>query len=309
MTLWFDKRYHTLNYEMKNTFNEKVIKLSLNGGFTCPNRDGSLDTEGCVFCSESGSGDFASSAGLSITDQINEQIQRLSTKWPKGKYIAYFQNFSGTYGNIEHLKKCYDEAISHPKIIGLAIATRPDCLDSDILDLLDDYNKKTYLWIELGLQTIHEKTAKRINRHFTLDTFNQAIYHLHQLNIKTVVHLIFGLFDETKEDILTSVKYVSDLNVFGVKFHLLHIVENTQLANLYHDNLIVPLNRAYYIDLIVSALEILSPDISVHRLTGDAPWKTLIAPKWSTDKQQILNQIDKQLRDLDTYQGKKYVKP
>ena len=303
MTLWYDKRYHTLNYELKETFKSKVIKLSLNGDFTCPNRDGSLDTMGCVFCSEDGAGDFAASSHLPISEQIESQIELLKNKWPKGKYISYFQNFSGTYGDIKKLRRIYYEALENDNVVGLAIATRPDCLSKEVLDLLNEINNKTYLWIELGLQTIHNETALKINRHFPLATFDSAIENLKGLNIRVVVHLIFGLFNETKEDILDSVRYVSAKNIYGVKFHLLHVMENTELANIFETEKFHILGREEYISLIVDALEILSEDIVVHRLTGDSPWKTLIEPKWSTDKIGVLNDIDKELKRRDSYQG------
>ena len=218
--IWNDKRYHTLNYEMKKIFGSKVIKLSINGGFTCPNRDGRIGTRGCIFCGEEGAGEFTSSRCLTITEQIKAQKEILSRKWPEGKYIAYFQNFTNTYSTKEDLDKKYREALSQEGVVGIAIATRPDCLSDDILDLLEKLNRETFLWIELGLQTINESTAKFIRRGYTLDVYEKAIFELKKRGIKVVTHLIFGLPCETYDDMLESVKYIAHTETWGIKLYI-----------------------------------------------------------------------------------------
>lgn len=300
---WDNKRYHAIGFYLKKEFGTKIIKLSLDGGFTCPNRDGTLSKKGCIFCSSQGSGDFSASKNLSISDQITSQINLLKNKWPKGQYIAYFQNYTNTYGDIKILRKLYYEALRNPFVIGLAIATRPDCLSDETLELLSELNKKTFLWIELGLQTIHEQTAQYINRQYSLSTFETALEKLNQNHIKTVVHLIFGLPNESKEDMLQSAAYLASKNIFGVKLHLLHVLKNTRLAQIYHSGCFETLEKNTYIELVVDALELLPPHVTIHRVTGDAPWKLLIAPKWSTDKKGILNGIDAELKRRDSRQG------
>ncbi|MTI65878.1 MAG: TIGR01212 family radical SAM protein [Firmicutes bacterium] len=305
---WLDKRYHSLNYELRKEFNQKVIKLSLSGGFTCPNRDGTIGNKGCLFCSEKGSGEFAASKELSIKEQINEQKNFLSKKWQTGKYIAYFQSYSNTYSTVKDLKYKFNEAIDSKGVVGLAVATRPDCLNEDILDLLSDLNKRTYLWIELGLQTIHEKTAKLIRRGYDLTYFSDALKKLNDRNIKVVTHLIMGLPTETKNDMLESVKYISKLNLYGVKFHLMHILKDTDLYKYYNDNPFKLFTKEEYISLIADSIELLPPEIVIHRLTGDGAKEKLIAPRWSLNKLSVLTGIDKELKIRDTYQGFRYEK-
>lgn len=304
--MWGDKRYHTLNYEMRNTFKEKVIKLSLDGGFTCPNRDGTLGNRGCIFCGEEGSGEFAASRCLSIKEQIDEQKKLLSKKWDTGKYIAYFQNFTNTYSNYEDLKDKYYEALSQKGIVGLAIATRPDCLPEDVLDLLEELNEKTYLWVELGLQTIHERTAKFIRRGYSLEVYDKAVNELKKRNIRVVTHLIFGLPGETRDDMIESVKYVASTKTWGVKFHLLYIQRGTDLYYYYLNNPFHILTRDEYISIVVDGLEYLPPDMVVHRLTGDGKKELLYEPRWSLDKLRVLSGIDRELKDRNSYQGKKW---
>jgi len=304
--MWGDKRYHTLNYEMRNTFKEKVIKLSLDGGFTCPNRDGTLGNRGCIFCGEEGSGEFAASRCLSIKEQIDEQKKLLSKKWDTGKYIAYFQNFTNTYSNYEDLKDKYYEALSQEGIVGLAIATRPDCLPEDVLDLLEELNEKTYLWVELGLQTIHERTAKFIRRGYSLEVYDKAVNELKKRNIRVVTHLIFGLPGETRDDMIESVKYVASTKTWGVKFHLLYIQRGTDLYYYYLNNPFHILTRDEYISIVVDGLEYLPPDMVVHRLTGDGKKELLYEPRWSLDKLRVLSGIDRELKDRNSYQGKKW---
>lgn len=304
--MWGNKRYHTLNYELRKNFGQKVMKLSLDGGFTCPNRDGTIGNRGCIFCGEEGSGEFAGSRILNIKDQIEEQKRLLSKKWSTDKYIAYFQNFTNTYSTYDDLKEKYYTAISVEGVVALAVATRPDCLSEDILDLLSEINDKTYLWIELGLQTINDKSAKFIRRGYSIKIYEEAIEKLNKRNIKVVTHLIFGLPKETKEDMLDSVKYVADINTWGVKFHLLYIQKGTDLYEYYLRNPFDILNREEYISLVADGLELLPKSMVIHRLTGDGKRDLLYEPRWSLDKLRVLSGIDKELRIRNSYQGKKY---
>lgn len=286
---------NTIGRYLKEKFGCKTVKLALNGNFTCPNRDGSKSALGCLFCSDTGSGDTAS--------DIPGQIQLLSNKWPTAKYIAYFQNHTNTYAPLEKLQALYAEALANEKIEGLAIATRPDCLADDIIELLRALNDKTFLWLELGLQSSNEKTAELINRCYPLSVFDEAMEKLHKYNIKTVVHLIFGLPGETRETMLDSVRYVCSKNVFGIKIHLLNVVKNSRMALEYPDY--VPFaSMDEYINLVCDALEIIPPEITVHRMTGDAPRPTLISPEWSYKKRSILNGIHLELHRRKSWQGK-----
>lgn len=302
---WGDKRYHSLNYELRRLFGQKVIKLSLDGGFTCPNRDGTIGRRGCLFCSEEGSGEFTAPRKLSITKQIEQQIEFLSPKWKTGKYIAYFQNFTNTYSTVEDLRKKYTEAISYEGVVGLAIATRPDCLPDDVLNLLEEINKKTFLWIELGLQTIHEDTAKLIRRGYELECFEKAVNKLKERNIRIVTHVIMGLPGENRLDMMETVKYLANLKIWGVKFHLLHILDNTDLYEFYKKRPFPLLSKEEYVSLIVDALELLPPNMVIHRLTGDGAKDLLVGPRWSLHKLGVLSAIDRELKVRDSYQGKK----
>lgn len=305
---WGDKRYRSFNYEMKRIFGSKVIKLSLDGGFTCPNRDGTLGSRGCIFCGEEGSGEFAASKFLDIPKQIESQKELLSKKWNSGKYIAYFQNFTNTYSSYEDLKEKYYTAISQEGIVGLAIATRPDCLSEEVLDLLDEINKKTFLWVELGLQTIHEKSANFIRRGYALNCYDDAVNQLNKRNIKVVTHLIFGLPNETTEDILSSVKYVANTKTWGIKFHLLYIQKGTDLHEYYKKSPFKILSRDEYVSLIVDSIEYLPQNMVIHRLTGDGKRALLLEPLWSLDKLRVLSEIDMELKRRNSYQGVKYNK-
>ena len=282
------------------------MKLSLDGGFTCPNRDGTLGTRGCIFCSEEGSGEFAGSRFVSISQQVEQQKMLLSNKWKSTKYIAYFQNFTNTYGPIESLEKIYNDALNIEGIVGLAIATRPDCLDDNVLDLLDKLNKKTFLWIELGLQSIHDNTAKYIRRGYPLSTYDQAIKELKKRNIRVVTHLIIGLPNESKENILKSVKYVTKTNIWGIKLHSLYIQRETDLYNEFIKNPFLIFTKEQYIDIIIAALELLPKEMVVHRVTGDAKRELLYEPKWSANKLGVLTTIDKELKNRNSCQGLKY---
>lgn len=306
--MWNNKNYHTLDYELKKAFGEKTIKLSINGGFTCPNRDGTLSKKGCIFCSEKGSGDFAGDVDKSINSQIEDQIKLLSKKWKSSTFIAYFQSYTNTYDTLENLRKKYDEALGVENVKGIAIATRPDCINEEIAKLLSQINERTYLWIELGLQTIHEDTAKKIRRGYNIEAFNEAVKLLNKYNIRIVVHLIIGLPGESKDDILDSVKYISTKKIWGVKLHLLHVLRSTDLEKLYQQTNFKILSEEEYVSLVCDCLELFPENIVIHRVTGDGKRSELIAPLWSLNKLKVLNHIDKELKRRNTYQGKKFNK-
>lgn len=309
--------YNAIGRYLKCEFGCKIIKLSVDGGFTCPNRDGTLGTGGCIFCSEKGSGDFAGNSSFPIHEQLTSQIELLKNKWPNGKYIAYFQKFTNTYGDTARMHTLFYEALRYPNVVGLAIATRPDCLNDEVLDLLKELNQVTFLWIELGLQTIHERTADLINRCYPLSVFDSSLDKLSRDGIRTVVHLILGLPGETRRDMLDSAYYISGLPIFGVKLQLLHVLKGTRLEEFYksasenspHEKTNAVLNnftRESYISLVVDILELMSPDITIHRLTGDAPRHKLVAPLWSSDKLAVLNGIQKEFKRRESFQGMKY---
>lgn len=297
-------RYNSLNNYLKTKYGCKVYKLSLSSGLSCPNRDGSLSRSGCIFCSNGGSGEFASDCHLSITRQIESAKTRVSKKISDGKYIAYFQSFTNTYGDVNYLREIFTEAIHHPDIIALSIGTRPDCLPNDVLNLLDELNHTKPVWIELGLQTIHENTARYINRGYSLDVFDNAISKLNALNIDVIVHLIIGLPFETTEHILKSVKYVCSKPISGIKLQLLHILKDTPLEKEYLSKKIKVLSLEEYADILGQCICSIPPDIVIHRLTGDGPKSLLIAPKWSANKKIVLNYINDYFEKSDIYQGK-----
>lgn len=301
---WNEKRYYSLDYYLKETFGEKVYRIALNGGMTCPNRDGTLDTRGCIFCSAGGSGDFASSVDLSVTKQIEEGKKLLQKKTDCRLFIAYFQAYTNTYAPVSYLRKIFSEAICHPDIVALSIATRPDCLDSEILTLLSELNHIKPVWVELGLQTIHPQTATFIRRGFDYDCYEKAVFSLKAQGISVITHLILGLPSETHEQMLSSVKKISTLPLDGVKLQLLHVLENTDLADYYKKEGFSVLSQEEYVELIIDCLEYLPQNVVIHRLTGDGPRKLLLAPEWSIHKKQVLNQIQRRLKERDTYQGR-----
>ncbi len=301
---WNEKRYYSLDYYLKETFGEKVYRIALNGGMTCPNRDGTLDTRGCIFCSAGGSGDFASSVDLSVTKQIEEGKKLLQKKTDCRLFIAYFQAYTNTYAPVSYLRKIFSEAICHPDIVALSIATRPDCLDSEILTLLSELNHIKPVWVELGLQTIHPQTAAFIRRGFDYDCYEKAVFSLKAQGISVITHLILGLPSETHEQMLSSVKKISTLPLDGVKLQLLHVLENTDLADYYKKEGFSVLSQEEYVELIIDCLEYLPQNVVIHRLTGDGPRKLLLAPEWSIHKKQVLNQIQRRLKERDTYQGR-----
>lgn len=300
---WHGKRYYSFDSFLKNYFGEKIYKVSLDGGFTCPNRDGTIGTGGCIFCSEGGSGDFASSCDLSVTEQITTGIEMVSKKIENGRYIAYFQAFTNTYGPIEKLESLYMEAIHDPRIVALAIGTRPDCLPGEVLDLLDRLNHIKPVFVELGLQTIHEETASFIRRGYPLSCFDQAVYNLQKIGVFTVVHLILGLPGETTDMMLDSVRYLNYLPIHGVKFSMLHILKHTDLETYYMEHPFDVFTLDSYVDLLLKCIENLNPDIVIHRLTGDGPKDLLIAPTWSLHKRKVLNTIAHEMKIRDIRQG------
>lgn len=297
-------RYYTLDYYYRNKYNSKVFKVALNGNFTCPNRDGTISYNGCIFCSEKGSGDFAGDKELSLEEQFKQIKEILLKKWPNSKYIPYFQANTNTYGPLEKIKKLFNEAIELDKdIVAIAIATRPDCINDEILQYLNELNKIKPVTIELGLQTIHNDTAKIINRGYELSVFDDCVKRLNKFNIDVVVHIINGLPNETKEMMLDTVRYLNTLNIQGIKIHSLFILKNTKLAEMYFNNEFNMLSMDEYIDITVEQLAIIRDNIVIHRINGDAPKDLLIEPQWSLKKLVVMNEIDKEMKKRNYYQG------
>lgn len=297
-----NKRYHTLNYYLKNRFHEKVYKVSLNAGFTCPNIDGTKGYGGCIYCSKTGSGEFGGNINDDLITQFNKVKEVMDKKW-HGKYIAYFQARSNTYAPVNILKERYETVLKLDNVIGLFIATRCDCITDECLDYLTFLNKRTYLTIELGLQTIHESTSKLINRGHTLKEFTDTVKRLRERNIDVVVHIINGLPYETKEMMLETVKFVNTLDIQGIKIHMLNIIKDTPLETLYNKEHFRVLTKEEYIDIVISELELLDSKIVIHRITADPDPKTLIEPTWLLKKTVLLNDIDKEMKRRNTYQG------
>lgn len=298
------KHYYSLNEFYRNKYGKKVYKLSINGGMTCPNRDGKINTGGCIFCSSGGSGEFASSPLLSITQQLEIAKSKISSKTKDNAYIAYFQPYSNTYGNIEYLEKIYSEAIYYNEIVGLSIATRPDCLGNNILHLLDKMNKVKPVCVELGLQTIHKSTSDYIRRGYELEVYDEAVKNLHNIGIEVVTHLIIGLPNESYEMIYESVKYVGKVTD-GIKLQLLHVIKGTDLAEDYYNKKFEVLSLEHYTDIICNSIELLPENVVVHRITGDGDKRTLIAPLWSGDKKKTLNYINGEMNRRNIIQGSK----
>ena len=288
--------YNAIGPYLKRHFGCRVAKLSLDGGFTCPNRDGTKGTGGCTFCSEDGSGRF--------TGPVADQIRQLASKWPEDtKYIAYFQNFTGTYAPVERLRDLWEDALSRPGCVGLAVATRPDCLPEDVLDLLEEFNGRTFLWVELGLQTANEETADRFNRCWKNADFEDAMSNLSTRGIKTVIHLILGLPGETREQVLSSADYAARFHPFGIKLHMLHLMEGTVMGEEYKKAPFPVLSRDEYVSLVCDVLQRIPEDITVHRVTGDAPRADLIAPLWTGDKRAVLRAIQQEFKRRGAWQG------
>ena len=282
-----------LNTYLRNKYGKKLYKVSINAGLTCPNRDGTCGNRGCIFCSESGSGDFAEDPLLSVTEQIERGKRRVLAKMPKEGcgYIAYFQSFTNTYAPVKRLRSIYKEAVDHPEIEIISIATRPDCLGEDVLDLLSEINEAKPVWVELGLQTIHADTAGYIRRGYDLPVFDEAVTNLKERGLETIVHVILGLPGESEEDMLETVRYVAKSGVSGIKLQLLHVLKGTDLAKDYAAGLFECLTLEEYVSIVQRCLEIIPDDMVIHRMTGDGARRNLIAPLWSTDKKRVLNMI------------------
>ena len=303
-----NKRYYTLDYFYKHKFNSKVFKVSLNAGFTCPNKDGKVGVGGCIYCSKSGSGEYAGDKHDNLVTQFNTIKDMMLKKWPKAKYIGYFQANTNTYAPIDVLKEKYETILKLDGVIGLNIATRPDAISDECLDYLEELSKRTYLTIELGLQTIHDKTSKLINRCHTLKCFEGMVLKLRKRNINVVVHIINGLPYETKEMMIETVKYLSNLDIQGIKIHMLSILKGTILEKMYEKKHFKMLTRDEYIDIVCDELEYLREDIVVHRITGDPKVSDLVEPNWLIKKVTILNDIDKEMKRRNSYQGIRYQK-
>jgi len=336
---WLGKPYYSLNAYFKHVYGQKIYKIAVDAGLTCPNRDGSLDTRGCIFCSAGGSGDFAekyssSQCGSSCTNSeayIRKQIEDSLSRFNKSvgdKFVIYFQAFTNTYGDVDYLRKIWSDALSHEDVVGISIATRPDCLGDEVLEVLSELQKtycdinssegseecikekpeefkKKFIWVELGLQTIHDNTAEYIRRHYPLATYDEAIEKLSLINIPYITHIILGLPNETEEMMLSTVRYVNQhkYKPFGIKLQLLHVLIHTDLALDYEAGLFKELELEEYIDIVIKCLENISPDVVIHRVTGDGPKNILIAPKWSGNKKVVLNTLHKQMKELGVKQG------
>ena len=295
-----NKRYHTLNYYYKNKYGKKVFKVSLNAGFSCPNK---VNGNGCIFCSKLGSGDFAGNINEDIVTQFNNIKKMMLNKWNDAYYIGYFQANTNTYADVDTLKKVYEPILKLDNVIGLSIATRPDCISDECLEYLIDLNKRTDLTIELGLQSMHNETLKFINRGHDLKCFDDCVKRLKDNNIKVVAHIINGLPFETKEMMINTAKHLDELGIDGIKIHMLHIIENTDLADYYKNNKFHVLTSDEYIDIVINQLEVLDPKIVIHRITGDPKKEDLIEPTWLLKKFQVLDDIDKEMVKRNTYQG------
>lgn len=324
MVDWLGKNYYSLNAYFRNQYGQKCYKISVSAGLSCPNRDGKLDSRGCIFCSAGGSGDFAVQNVCSIDKQIEEGLLRFNKK-TGDLFVIYFQAYTNTYGDIDYLRQIWTRALKHPKVIGISIATRPDCLGQEVLDLLDELNReycnnnnlcekvndnnyivqghKKFIWVELGLQTIHEETAKYIRRHYTLDVFDKAVMDLNNIGIPYITHIIFGLPGENKDMMMETVKYVNGKKPFGVKLQLLHVLKGTDLATKYLDGMFNILEINEYFDIVAEALKWIDKEVVIHRLTGDGPKNLLIAPLWSANKKAVLNGMNKKLTVEKIMQG------
>ncbi|MBC9784049.1 TIGR01212 family radical SAM protein [Heliobacterium chlorum] len=308
LLLWGDKRYHSWNYHLRQIFGEKIMKVSLNAGMSCPNRDGTVGTGGCIFCCPQGSGACAGDPTEEIRTQFRKVREKLHRKWPNGKHIAYFQAFSNTYADPDQLRRIYEEALAQDGVVGLSISTRPDCLPEPVLEVLDELNQRTYLWVELGLQSVHDRTLQKINRGHDAATFYRALAQLRARNIRTCVHIILGLPGESEEDMFVTGQAVASMDIQGLKFHSLHVMKGTALADSYAAGELDVIDRETYVRQVVNILEILPPQVVIQRLTGDAPQELLVAPQWITRKWGTLQGIDKLLEERNSWQGKNYRK-
>lgn len=301
-----DKRYHSWNFHLRQQFGEKIFKIPLDAGFDCPNRDGSVASGGCTFCSERGSGDFAGDRKDDLITQFNTIKAKMHEKWPNGKYIGYFQAYTNTYAPVEELREMFELILEQEGVIGLSIATRPDCLPDDVVEYLGELNKRTYLWVELGLQTVHERTADLINRAHDYQTYVDGVEKLRKHNIQICSHIINGLPLETPEMMMETAKEVAKLDVQGIKIHLLHLLRKTAMVKQYEKGMLEFMSSEEYIKLVCDQLEIIPPEMVIHRLTGDGPPDLLIGPMWSLNKWEVLNGIDAELKRRNSQQGKYY---
>lgn len=306
---WADKPYYSLDNYFKTTYHEKMYKIALDAGMTCPNRDGTLDTRGCIFCSAGGSGDFAAPRTLSIHEQIQYGQEALSKKLTGNRFVAYFQAYTNTYAPISVLRRLYTEALSEPSIVGISIATRPDCISTEVLNLLlelhNEYPNK-FIWIELGLQTIHPQTASYIRRGYPLSVFDEVVASLHRIDIPIIVHVILGLPGEDNEMTLQTIQYLNQLPIWGIKLQLLHVIENTDLAVDWKNEMFTLPSKENYLELLIDCIERLRPNIVIHRLTGDGPASKTLAPLWSLHKRDVLNSFHRRMKERNTWQGKLY---
>lgn len=310
---WHGKPYYSLDAWCKNTYGRKLFKAALDIGCTCPNRDGTLDTRGCIFCSAGGSGDFAASRHFSVTEQIKEAKTLLSSKWQTAPdvpcLIAYFQAYTNTYGDVSRLLSCYEEALVHPQTAGISIATRPDCLDEPILNgicSLKERFPEKFIWIELGLQTIHDQTAKLIRRGYGYPVFERSMQKLAQRDLPVIVHLILGLPGESSKDLLSTIRAVNTFSPFGIKLQLLHILKGTDLATLYESGKVSALEKQEYLELLTDCIAALSPAVCIHRVTGDGPRDLLTAPRWSLNKRDVLNSLHALMKQKNIQQGSNF---
>ncbi|MBT2697660.1 MULTISPECIES: TIGR01212 family radical SAM protein [Bacillaceae] len=301
-----DKRYHTWNYHLRGQFGHKVFKVALDGGFDCPNRDGTVAHGGCTFCSASGSGDFAGNRVETLETQFNEIKEKMHTKWKDGKYMAYFQAFTNTHAPVDVLREKYESVLNQEGVVGLSIATRPDCLPDDVVEYLAELNQRTYLWVELGLQTVHERTASLINRAHDFQCYKDGVTKLRKHGIRICSHIINGLPLESYDMMMETAHEVAKLDVQGIKIHLLHLLKGTPMVKQYEKGMLEFLSQEDYVNLVCDQLEILPPEMIVHRITGDGPIDLMVGPMWSVNKWEVLNAIDAKLKERNSWQGKFY---
>lgn len=302
--MFMSSRYYSLNDYFINKFGQKIYKVSLDAGMDCPNRDGTIGSGGCIFCSDSGSGEFAGDRKFSIYKQIEEQLEFISKKFPEGKVIAYFQNFTNTYGGVEYLRKVFYEALNHPRVMGIAIATRPDCLGTDILNLLEEIGKNHFLWLELGLQSSDDEVAIKINRGYSKEIYEKATVELNRREIKFVTHIIVGLPYGEEKDSLETAKFAVRCGTWGVKIHSLYVMKNSRLEREFRENSYESISLETYVERVVDILENIPKNIVIHRLTGDCDKTQLLEPMWSANKMNVLNSIEKELKRRGSFQGK-----
>ncbi len=301
-----DKRYHTWNYHLRNHFGHKVFKVALDGGFDCPNRDGTVAYGGCTFCSAAGSGDFAGDRADDLVTQFHNIKQKMHKKWKDGKYMAYFQAYTNTHAPVEVLREKFESVLNQDGVVGLSIATRPDCLPDDVVEYLAELNQRTYLWVELGLQTVHERTALLINRAHDFQSYVDGVTKLRKHGIRVCSHIINGLPLENDEMMMETARAVAKLDVQGIKIHLLHLLKGTPMVKQYEKGKLEFLSQEEYVKLVCDQLEIIPPEMIVHRITGDGPIDLMIGPMWSVNKWSVLNSIDAELKHRNSYQGKFY---